>query len=78
MKQIELSEIQDVLRDIFDDENLIITENTTSEDIEAWDSLTHIQLISILSKKYKKELSIEQMGEINSIKKILEVFEDNK
>lgn len=78
MKQIELSEIQDILRDIFDDENLIITEDTTSEDIEAWDSLTHIQLISILSKKYKKELSIEQMGEINSIKKILEVFEDNK
>lgn len=75
---MKLSEIQDILRDIFDDENLIITEDTTSEDIEAWDSLTHIQLISILSKKYKKELSIEQMGEINSIKKILEVFEDNK
>lgn len=75
---MKLSEIQDILRDIFDDENLIITEDTTSEDIEAWDSLTHIQLISILSKKYKKELSIEQMGEINSIKKIVEVFEDNK
>lgn len=69
-----LIEIQDIFRDIFDEEQLVITKDTTSEEIERWNSLTHIQLITILSKKYNKTLSIKEMGEINSVQRILDII----
>jgi len=71
-----LDQIQSIFRDVFDDENLTITKDTTNEDIEEWDSLAHVQIIAILCKEYKMKLSIEEMGEIDSVGKILEVIKN--
>ena len=38
--------IQDICRDVFEDDEIIIHETTTANDIEAWDSLTHLSLMS--------------------------------
>lgn len=43
MNRTELKErLNEVFRDVFDDSRIIVNENTTSDDIEDWDSLEHI------------------------------------
>ena len=37
--------VTDIFRDVFDDDELVISDSTNSDDIEDWDSLEHIQLI---------------------------------
>lgn len=44
LKEI-LEKVQDVFRDVLDNEDIVLTPETTSNDIEEWDSLSHIQLI---------------------------------
>ncbi len=40
-----LTALQDVFRDVFDDDELTITRSTSADDVEDWDSLRHIALI---------------------------------
>jgi len=45
--------LTDVFRDIFDDPTLEIDEKTTADDIDDWDSITHINLIAAVEKAFK-------------------------
>jgi len=47
-----LSRLTDVFRDVFDDEAIILTRETTADDIEEWDSLNQIKLILACEKAY--------------------------
>ena len=40
-----LKALNDVFKDVFDDDMLILTRDTTAQDIEEWDSLNQIKLI---------------------------------
>ena len=42
--------LQSVFIDVFDDEDLTISNSTNSDDIEEWDSLNHIALVLSIEK----------------------------
>lgn len=52
-KQDVLEEINNIFIDVLDEETLAIKEETTAQDVEGWDSLTHIQLVVGIEKKFK-------------------------
>ena len=47
-----LAAVQDIFRDNFDDEELVITRETCADDIEDWDSLEQINLLTAIEKKF--------------------------
>ncbi|RHJ47595.1 acyl carrier protein [Bacteroides sp. AM10-21B] len=69
-----LNTLQNIFRDVFDNEDIEITVDTVAEDIEEWDSLSHIQLIKEMEKMFgikltaREIMSWDNVGEIiNSI-----------
>ena len=56
-----ISEIEEIFRDILDEESLTLTPETTANDVDGWDSLTHIQLIVAIEKKYKIKFSSKEI-----------------
>ena len=42
-----------VFRDVLGDEQLALSEKTTAADIAEWDSLTHIQLVVAVEKRFR-------------------------
>jgi acyl carrier protein len=60
-KIIIFTTVQDIFRDIFDDESLIILDTTNSDNLEEWDSLNHILLISSIQEEFKIKISLEEM-----------------
>lgn len=56
-----INEIEEIFRDILDEESLTLTPETTANDVDGWDSLTHIQLIVAIEKKYKIKFSSKEI-----------------
>jgi len=48
-----LPEVQEVFRDVFDQPDLVITRESNASTVDDWDSLTHVNLVTALSIKYK-------------------------
>lgn len=63
--------LQDLMRELFDREDLIITETTSPDDIEEWDSFSHIHLCAALEKAFNIKLTTEQAIGIHTVGDIL-------
>lgn len=59
--------LNEVFRDVFDDDSIVVHDETTANDIEDWDSLEHINLIVSVEKKFGIKMNI---GEVNALKKV--------
>jgi acyl carrier protein len=62
-----LERLQEIFRDVFDNENLIITEKMTSNDIKDWDSLAHINLILAIREEFDIEFTLEEVSEYKNV-----------
>lgn len=73
-KTIIHTKVQDIFRDIFDDENLTISEQTHSEDIEDWDSLSHINLVASIEKEFHIKFALGELQELKNVGDMLELI----
>lgn len=52
-----LENVNAIFRDVLENESLVVSRETTSADVEEWDSLNHIQLIVAIEKEFKLKFS---------------------
>ena len=64
--------LDEVFQDVFDDDSIHVTDSTTANDIEDWDSLEHISLIVAIEHKFNIKFN---MGEITSLKNVGEMVD---
>ncbi|RYE19233.1 MAG: acyl carrier protein [Sphingobacteriales bacterium] len=60
-KQEVISQFDDIFRDQLDNDDITVNENTTAKDIEEWDSLSHVQLIVAIEKKFKVKFTSKEI-----------------
>jgi acyl carrier protein len=65
-----LSSITDIMRDVFDVDDLTVTLDTTADDVEDWDSLSHIRLIVAIEREFGFKF---KNSEIESLKNVGEL-----
>ena len=71
-----LQKLQTVYRDILDDEKIVLTEETTAEDIEEWDSLTHVQIVAEIQKVFNVKFSAKEILLWENVGDIIDAIED--
>lgn len=64
---ISLDELAPIFRQVFDDNSIVLTKNTTADDIDDWDSLTHMNLVIAVEIRFKIKFAL---GELQTLKNV--------
>lgn len=67
-----LKRLNDVFQDVFDDDEIQITDATTADDIDDWDSIEHMTLVSSVESEFGIRFS---MGETSTMKNVGEMVD---
>lgn len=59
-----LSEVTEVMRDVFGDDEIVLTETTTAGDVDGWDSLMHLNLVIGLERQFKIRFSTAEIAQM--------------
>lgn len=73
-KDTILQEVTEIFRTVFDDESLVITRETTSDDIEDWDSLEQINLLVAMEKKFSVKFKLEDVHNLADVGEIVDLI----
>lgn len=67
--------LNEVFQQVFDDDTIQITRNTTADDIDAWDSLTHINLALAIEQKFKIRFALGEMQTLKNVGELIDLVE---
>ena len=75
-KEKILQELQPIFQDIFDDEELAVTEETSASDIEDWDSLVQIRIVMAVEKHFSVKFTFEELQVLKNVGDMIDLIQE--
>lgn len=77
MERTEIFEkLTEVFNDVFDREDITLSDETTSNDIAGWDSLTHITLIAEVEDAFDMKFSMKDVIGMKNVGEMVDIIEE--
>jgi acyl carrier protein len=73
--QETLDKVNAVFRNVFDDDSLVITPQTTAADIDGWDSVMHVSLTLSIEKAFGIRFTSTQIASMNNVGDMVAIIE---
>jgi acyl carrier protein len=67
-------QLNEVFRDVFDDDTIEVNDQTTSKDIEDWDSLEHINLIAAIETQFGMKFTMGQVVTMKNVGEMVDII----
>ena len=67
--------LQQLMRELFDDDDLEIRDELTAEEVPDWDSLAHVRLIVVVEKEFGVRFSSGEVGDIDNVGVLVRLIE---
>ena len=66
-KTAVLKEVSKIFINVLDNEAIVLREETTADDIEEWDSLTHVRLIIAIEKHFSIRFTSPEIQKFRNV-----------
>ncbi len=66
--------LNEVFREVFDDEEITVNEETTAKDVEGWDSLMHISLIEAVEEEFDIRFDMKTVVKLKNVGEMVDVI----
>lgn len=71
-----VSKITEIFRDVFNDDSIVIEEAMTAEDVEEWDSLSHIDMICMVEEELGVKFITKEISNLNNVGEFITLLEN--
>lgn len=61
------SKVNHVFQEVFGDDSIKISDEMTAKDIDGWDSLTHVNLIVAVEKRFKVTFTTKEVVALRNV-----------
>lgn len=62
-----LEELQSIFRDVLDQPDLKLTRESSGQNVEDWDSLAHINLVTAVATRYKIKFALGELQDLKNV-----------
>lgn len=56
-----------IFRKVFDDDSIVVRPDLTADDVDEWDSLSHIRLVLTVEKAFNIKFSASEIGKLKNV-----------
>ena len=75
-KNSVLVKLTNIFREIFNDREIVINSKMTAQDIDNWDSLTHMLLISKIEEEFEIKFKLKELNNLNNVGNLVEIINE--
>ena len=69
-----LAKINEIAKDVFDNDEVELTEATTANDVEEWDSLSHLSLISDIEGEFGIRFTLSEISDLKNVGEFIDAI----
>ena len=62
-----IEKLQEIFRGVFEDKTLVINPETSAKDVDNWDSMNHILLITEIESQFNISFEMDDLIEMKSV-----------
>ncbi len=62
-----LKEVNNIFIEVLDEDNIVLNKDTIADDVEEWDSLTHIQLVVAIEKHFQIKFTSSEIQKFKNV-----------
>ncbi|MBE6825614.1 MAG: acyl carrier protein [Oscillospiraceae bacterium] len=70
------NKLTEVFQDVFDDDEIELTDETCADDIEDWDSLEHINLIGAVERAFRMRFTVREVSGMKNVGEMMDILEE--
>ena len=67
--------LTEVFREVFDDDSIELTPETTANDIDDWDSIEHINLIAAVEDAFGMRFQMREVSGMKNVGEMVQIIE---
>ncbi|MBB5059903.1 acyl carrier protein [Granulicella aggregans] len=69
-----LQELQPIFQDILDQPDLVLTPESNGQNVEDWDSLAHVNIVTAVQKHFKVKFALGELQELKNVGDMVELI----
>ena len=74
-KQEIIEKITGIFREVFSDNNIVINDEMTANDVENWDSLTHMLMITKVEETFGVKFKLKELNKLKQVGDLVGIIE---
>lgn len=70
------AKLQEIFRDVFDDDEIELFDEMTADDVDDWDSLSHVNLILRIEKEFNVKFTVDEITDTENVGQFINLINE--